>query len=205
MIGLLVKDFLNLKKQAKTYLILLLFYFILGIANENATMFSAMMAMVAAMAPITAMAYDERSKWDRYALTMPISRFNIVVSKYILGLIFLIIAFAITMLFSLIFSNLNLSENILSSLAILSVGIIVISVIFPILFKFGVEKGRILMMIALFAPTGIIVLLSKLGLEIPAVNEEILKLLIYLSPVFALVLFAISVLISLSIYKNKEF
>lgn len=205
MIGLLVKDFLNLKKQAKTYLILLVFYFILGIANENATMFSSMLAMVAAMVPITAMAYDERSKWDRYALTMPVSRFNMVVSKYILGLILLTIAFAITMLFSLLFSNLNLTENILSSFAILSVGIIIISVIFPILFKFGVEKGRILMMIVLFAPTGIIVLLSKMGFEIPAVNEEILKLLIYLSPVFALVLFAISVLISLSIYKNKEF
>lgn len=205
MIGLLVKDFLNLKKQAKTYLILLIFYFILGIANENTTMFSAMMAMVAAMVPITAMAYDERSKWDRYALTMPISRFNMVVSKYILGLILLTIAFVITMLFSLLFSNLNLTENILSNFAILSVGIILISVIFPILFKFGVEKGRILMMIVLFAPTGIIVLLSKMGFEIPTVNEEILKLLIYLSPVFALVLFAISVLISLSIYKNKEF
>ncbi|WP_326909101.1 hypothetical protein [Sedimentibacter sp. MB31-C6] len=61
------------------------------------------------------------------------------------------------------------------------------------------------MMIVLFAPTGIIVILSKLGLEMPSFDAEILKLIIYLSPVFALVLFSISVLISLSIYKNKEF
>lgn len=144
-------------------------------------------------------------KLDNVNIGMPKGCFNIVVSKYILGLFFLTVAFVITMLFSLLFSNLNLTENILSSFAILSAGIIIISVIFPILFKFGVEKGRILMMIVLFAPTGIIVILSKLGLEMPSFDAEILKLIIYLSPVFALVLFSISVLISLSIYKNKEF
>lgn len=201
MIGLILKDILNLKKQSKVYLVLLVFYFVIGIANENSAMFSSMIAVVAAMMPITAMAYDERSKWDRYALTMPISRFNIIVSKYILGLIFLAMAFFITMLFSLLFTKLNLLINV----GTLSVGILIISVVFPLLFKFGVEKGRILMMMVLFAPTGIILVMSKLGIKVPTVDAELIKLLVYISPLVALVLFAISILISLAIYKKKEF
>ena len=205
MIGLILKDILNLKRHSKIYLVLLVFYFVIGIANENSAMFSSMIAVVAAMMPITAMAYDERSKWDRYALTMPISRFNIIVSKYILGLIFLAMAFVITMLFSLLYAKLNLMENILINVGTLSVGILIISVVFPLLFKFGVEKGRILMMMVLFAPTGIILIMSKLGIDIPTVNEEIIKLIVYLSPLFALALFTLSILISLFIYNKKEF
>ena len=205
MIGLILKDLYNLKKQTKTYLILLIFYYILGIANEDFTMVGSMVALLAAMAPITAMAYDERSKWDKYALTMPISRVNIVASKYLLSIIFLLIAFISTMLFSLLFSSLPLSEGVLVNLATLSSGVLIVSVVFPILFKFGVEKGRILMMVVLFSPTALIVLLSKLDFKMPIVDEELIKLLLYISPAISLAIFAISIIISVSIYNKKEF
>lgn len=205
MIGLILKDLYNLKKQTKTYLILLIFYYILGIANEDFTMVGSMVALLAAMAPITAMAYDERSKWDKYALTMPISRVNIVASKYLLSIIFLLIAFISTMLFSLLFSSLPLSEGVLVNLATLSTGVLIVSVVFPILFKFGVEKGRILMMVVLFSPTALIVLLSKLDFKMPIVDEELIKLLLYISPAISLAIFAISIMISVSIYNKKEF
>ena len=89
MTGLILKDLLNLKKQGKVYLILIIFYFAIGLVNENSSMFASMMTMVAVLIPITAMAYDERCKWDRYALTMPVSRKDMVMSKYLLGLIFM--------------------------------------------------------------------------------------------------------------------
>lgn len=205
MIGLIIKDVLNLRKHTKAYLIILIFYFAIGIANEDFSMVSSMIALIAAMMPITAMSYDERSKWDRYALTMPLSRGSIVVSKYLLGLIFLITAFIITMLFNLLFSKIQLTENILTNLITFSAGIIIMSVIFPILFKFGIEKGRILMMLVLFAPTGIILLLTKFGFEIPIADEETIKPLLYFLPVIATALYVISYSISLFIYKKKEF
>lgn len=205
MIGLILKDLLNLKKQAKVYLILLVFYFVLGISNEDFTIAGSMIALVAVMLPITAMSYDERSKWDRYALTMPVTRMNIVASKYILGLVFLVIAFVIATLFSLFFTNISLIQNVLTNLTTLSIGIIIMSVIFPILFKFGVEKGRIFMMLILFAPTGIIALLARLGFNFSIVDEAIIKMLLNLSPVIAIIIFIISILISLNIYKKIEF
>ena len=203
MTGLILKDLLNLKKQAKVYLILVIFYFVYGAVFENSSMFSSMMTMVAVMIPITAMSYDERSKWDRYALTLPISRVGIVVSRYLLGVIFIVIAFVLSMLVNLVFSKMYSTESILINLASLSAGITVMSVIFPLLFKYGVEKGRILMMLVFFAPIAILMIVSKLGVPMP--DEETIKSFIYLSPFIAAVIFLISFYISLSIYKKKEF
>ncbi|MDD4438528.1 MAG: ABC-2 transporter permease [Tissierellia bacterium] len=198
-----MKDLINLKKQARVYLILVLFYLVLGIANENSDMFSTMMIVVSAIIPITAMSYDERSKWDRYALTMPLSRKSMVASKYILGLIFLVASFILSMLFNSFFSNISLMENVMTCLATLSIGMVIMSVIFPLIFKFGVEKGRIFMMIVLFAPTALILLLSKLEISMP--DEETIKSLLYLSPIVAAVIFIASIYISMSIYNKKEF
>lgn len=203
MTGLILKDLINLKKQARVYLILVLFYLVLGIANESSDMFSTMMIVVSAIIPITAMSYDERSKWDRYALTMPLSRKSMVASKYILGLIFLVASFILSMLFNSFFSNISLMENVMTCLATLSIGMVIMSVIFPLIFKFGVEKGRIFMMIVLFAPTALILLLSKLEISMP--DEKTIQSLLYLSPIVAAVIFIASIYISMSIYNKKEF
>lgn len=203
MTGLILKDLLNLKKQAKTYLILVIFYLAIGITSKSSAMFSSMMAIVAAMMPITAMSYDERSKWDRYALTMPLSRKSMVVSKYILGLIFLIIAFLLSMLLNLFLNNILLEESILTNLTNISIGMMIMSIIFPIIFKFGVEKGRIYMMLVLFAPTVLILLASNLGFTMP--SEATIKSLFYIWPIISVAIFIISILISLYIYRKKEF
>jgi ABC-2 type transport system permease protein len=203
MTGLIIKDLLNLKKQGKIYLLLVVFYFAMGLVNENTSMFTSMMTMVAVLIPLTAMAYDERSKWDRYALTMPISRKNMVMSRYLLGLIFLIVAFVLSMLVNMVISNMKTAENTLVVLGGFSTGLMLMSVIFPLLFKFGVEKGRILMMIVIFIPVAALMMISKLGISMP--DEEIIKSVIYLSPIIGAVIFLISIYVSLWIYKKKEF
>lgn len=203
MTGLILKDLLNLKKQAKVYLILVIFYFVYGAVFESSSMFSSMMTMIAVMIPLTAMSYDERSKWDRYALTMPISRKVIVASRYLLGMIFIAAAFVLSVLVNMVFSKMYSIESILISLASLSAGITVMSVIFPLLFKYGVEKGRILMMLVLFTPIAILMMVSKLGVSMP--DEETIKTFIFLSPIIALMLLLVSIYISLSIYRKKEF
>jgi ABC-2 type transport system permease protein len=186
MTGLIIKDLLNLKKQGKIYLLLVVFYFAMGLVNENTSMFTSMMTMVAVLIPLTAMAYDERSKWDRYALTMPISRKNMVMSRYLLGLIFLIVAFVLSMLVNMVISNMKTAENTLVVLGGFSTGLMLMSVIFPLLFKFGVEKGRIFMMIVIFIPVAALMMISKLGISMP--DEEIIKSVIYLSPIIGAVI-----------------
>ncbi|HAQ41200.1 MAG TPA: ABC-2 transporter permease [Clostridiales bacterium] len=203
MTGLLLKDFLNLKRHSKVYLILMIFYFILGIASKDFAMFGSMITVFAAIMPITSMAYDEKNNWDRYALTMPISRKDLVLSRYIFGMIFLCAAFIITLVINLVLGGSSIFEVIMTNLGIFALGIIIMSVIFPVIFKFGVEKGRIFMMMVLLAPTAAMVVLSKLGFTLQ--DEKSAKAFIYFLPVIGIAAFAASVLISVSIYGKKEF
>jgi hypothetical protein len=98
-------------------------------------------------------------------------------------------------------------EDILSyalpvSVELAAAGLFFLAVILPIIFWFGVEKGRLLMMLLLFAPTAGIVLLSKIGVKLP--DGETVKLLLYLAPFAALAVLGLSVIFSLKIYEKKE-
>jgi len=201
--GLILKDLLNLRKQARIILLFVGFYFVLGIINQNGDSFGGVVALLFAMLSVTAMAYDERAGWDKYALTMPVSRRDLVVSKYLLGVLLSSAGFLLNLIFQLGFAKAALVDGLLVSLALFGVGIFFLSLMLPINFKWGVEKGRILMMIGLFGPTILITLLPQMGVAMP--GEVFLQSLVYILPVVVIVLFAFSVWISLRIYGKKEF
>ena len=82
--GLMIKDILNLRKNFKTTLLVIGFFAIYAYTSNNPSYMIAMVTLILSMMPLTSMAYDDMSKWDRYALAMPISKKDIVLSKYIL-------------------------------------------------------------------------------------------------------------------------
>ena len=80
MSALILKDFYVLWRQARYFLILILVF------SAIPGSFNATFAVVyTSMLPYTAMAYDERSKWDQLAATMPYSQRDLVLSKYVFG------------------------------------------------------------------------------------------------------------------------
>ena len=75
MLALLKKDFLVLKKSCAVYLALLVFYTIFGAVNGDFSMFNAFVVlMITIMLPVTSLSYDERTKWDVYGMSLPVSR-----------------------------------------------------------------------------------------------------------------------------------
>lgn len=78
--ALIKKDVLTLGRQFRYFLVLLLFF--AAIPGDFASSF----AMVYAIKlPVSAIAYDERSKWDTLAAGMPYTPLAIVGGKYALG------------------------------------------------------------------------------------------------------------------------
>jgi ABC-type transport system involved in multi-copper enzyme maturation permease subunit len=199
--GLILKDLISLKRQGTTMAAMVLFYIFLARSTNNPSMFAGIISVLCAMLPVTAMSYDERARWDKYSLSMPVSRLEMVLSKYVLGLMLGAVALALNLAFYL-WSGVKFGETVITSLAFFGVTMLFMSLIFPIVFKFGVEKGRMLMLLVLFAPTALVVLASHLGLRLP--EAETLKSLAYMAPAVLLVVFAGSVLLSLSIYARKE-
>ncbi len=212
MLGLLIKDFLTVKQQLRIMLLLLIFYLIFGITTNNSSALWTMFMVISAMLPITTMAYDEKANWDKYALSLPVSRKTIVLSKYLFGIILTLLSMIIAIPFTALMAYLSPEIEISILTTIVSIGDIIpifLAVVLPIFFKFGTEKGRFVMMIVFFIPVLVIIYLAKtFGTnldEFPLFRPEILEILPYALPVLAFLLLLVSYRISLRIYCHKEF
>ena len=82
--GLIIKDLCVIKNQMKTLLLVLAFFVIFSIINEDATFILFLVPFYMIMILITTFNYDEFNKWDSYCNSLPLSRKEIVKSKYIL-------------------------------------------------------------------------------------------------------------------------
>jgi hypothetical protein len=203
MIGLILKDFMNLKKQFKVLGLIILFYFIFSKATNNNSMFGTMVTLVFAMLPITALSFDEKANWDKYGLTMPVSRSEVVISKYILGIIASLSAGILNFVAQLLLGTEINADSLMMISIIFGVSILFFSLLLPIIFQFGVEKGRLLMFIVLALPT-LIILLFKDHFDI-TLTQDLLNKAMYALPLLAIAILILSMLLSILIYKNKEF
>ena len=84
--GLIIKDLTVLKSSLKTVLIIVVLFAFMGIKSGSAYM-TTFASVYAAILPMTCMAYDERSRFNRYAVAMPVSPRDVALSKNITGLI----------------------------------------------------------------------------------------------------------------------
>lgn len=206
MSGLLLKDLYSLKKQARLYLIFSGIYLLLDYQTDTTGLFSTLVVVISVMLPITTMAYDERSGWDRFALSTPISRTKLVLSKYILGLVISLGAICLVVLANLFLQKGadTFSFTNVMSLALLYGAAILIyqTLTYPILFKFGVEKGRILIIVITIVPALLISMWP--GFFEALENLVALDTLVYIAPVIVIVAYSLSIRVSTAIYKAKE-
>jgi ABC-2 type transport system permease protein len=211
MVGLLLKDMYSLNKNIKQYGISSALFIFIAVSMKSSIYFVFMVILMSTMLIFTALANDEMSKWDKYALTMPVERREIVLSKYAL---FIVLTFSGMIISSIIgivmtyFLSFESSKTILTA-SISGVGIscLLISIMLPLVFKYGVEKGRILLIGVMAVPTFLVAggakFLDKFNIPIPTFSQ--VKPYLYFAPVIILALLFISYKVSLSIYEKKEF
>ncbi len=205
--GLLIKDLLTIRNQLKVIVLLIAFYIVYSLTMQDISMLGAMIVLLTVMMPITAMAYDEKSGWGRYQSALPISKKMVVFSKYVFGVILLALGSLMSGLSILLLSIFSQFVEITDALWLLAtfaaMGIVFMSLVFPIIFKFGVEKGRMLMLLVIFLPVMLIMLLSRM--QIPMPDLETLTSYAYMVPVGLLALLGGSMALSIWIYERKEF
>lgn len=178
--GLILKDLFVLQRQTKFYLLIVALLVVVSLFNPSMQVFVGMyFVLFGMMLPITAMAYDERAGWDKYALTMPVTRKKLVVGKYLLGVLLLAAAVMITALLKGIYgavAGYNAADFpqafMMISLSML-LGSVFLSVLLPVMFKVGTEKGRIVMILMILIPVGAVILLQKT--KILSIDEETIE------------------------------
>lgn len=218
--GLITKDLLQLKSYRKTLIIFILIFVLTGIAQETTkgvgVMIAVMLTLGFGMFGMATFNYDEQSKTDRYILTFPLTKKEILISKYILiisstiigaivGIIasFLIV-FTIDKQIPSLYDYINVALG-----GILGVGLIE-AIQIPCVYKWGAEKGRIQM----FILAAIIILLiggifwvgesANINLPISNISNTIINFLPAILILATIIIYYISYRVSYRIFKNKE-
>ncbi len=154
MIALVQKDLYVLWKQMKSFCVLLAVYALVPYPFLN--IFG---VVYGAILPYTAMAYDERAKWGQLAAMMPYRTRDLVLSKYVLGWLFSATAAVLAGAGQLVIHRSYQPESgnwFTPETALISFGmaLIIMAVALPVMFRFKVEKARVIVFILIFAVAG---------------------------------------------------
>ena len=202
MSGIIIKDLYNLKGQLKIAGVILLVYGIITLQSDNYSMLSVMTGVFGMMLPVTACAYDEKAKWDRMALSMPLSRRDLAFGKYLLGIGLATAGLLINLIVLFIIGVEQVPGGMGFPLGVFAATLIFLALLLPIIFHFGVEKGRMYMLALFLIPTVLILLLQER--ELPAIPDGSLGMLKLLIPLLVVVMLAGSLRISAGIMDRKE-
>lgn len=212
--SLILKDLYNIGHYLKSMLFILLIFAVAFIPTSDIEVYIFACAILFGMMIVTTFSFDDQSKWTRYAMIMPVSRKDVVVGKFAVLAIFSAIGslsgLAIgyiggLMLKKVSFGLAEIGKLLLLTLVAWAISIIFGSVSIPLAFKFGAEKGRVLLLVSALIPTaicfGIYKLLIALGVEM---TDRLIFVLLCCSPIFTLVWCYIMYQISYRIFAKKD-
>ena len=198
--ALLVKDLLTLKGQAKSLLLVLAVWFIISFINGSGLFFMALSVIYGMLLPLTTLSIDEKSRVERYMMSMPVTRAELALSRYALGLLGLLALGVLGIGASLVIGD-SLEEALGASAACFCLAVLLLGVTLPLVYKFGTDKARVVC-IAVYMVTFLAVsfIAARFGIELDDLSGAF-----FLLPFLSLAVLALSAAVSLGIYKKREF
>ena len=169
--GLLQKDLYMIWKYCRMLLLICAAFLIGGVgAGIDNAFFIIYPVLLASVMPVTLMSYDERFGWNKTCDTMPISRKTVVHARYVMALRCFAALYALTLLVqAAVLLPQGQGEELLDMATSLPiVGLLSPTVLLPVIFKWGVEKGRIAYYILIGAMTAAgMVFMSDMNMGAP--------------------------------------
>lgn len=212
--SLIIKDLYNIGHNMKSLIFMLAVFAVIFVPSFGPDGYLMMSVFMCAMMEVTTFAFDENSNWARYALIMPLTKKSLVAGKFVVLAIFCafgsLVGLVVGAVGGLITGAVSLSlagmgELLLMALTGWSFGMVFGGIVIPLLFKFGAEKGRMLMMVSVMIPAalyfGVYWLLKQLGVE---VSDQLVFVLLCCSPVLALAWSYGMYRLSCGIFEKKE-
>lgn len=153
--GILLKDMMTLKRTMLLYLVLIVFF---AVSNGGSGAAFAMFYSIAM--PVNMIAVDERSRFDRLMPMLPVRRIDCVLDKYIGAWGCL----ALAAVLGIVGESVKAGTLVLSPVILPAVAVCLVSqaITLPLLFKFGVDQGRMIYMIAIIVMAGLLGALGSL-------------------------------------------
>jgi ABC-2 type transport system permease protein len=216
MLGLIIKDFLIQKRilylSAAYSLVFLMFL------KTDTPMIGLFMGWSIIWFNLSSrtFALDEKNKSETILNSLPLSKVEIIVARYLSSLAFLVYAtltMSVVYLLGMRLTGLRHSNG-MSMFSMMAIGLVVFSVqagcLYPIHFRFGYLKSMYAIYLIFFIPFLSIPLLKMLS---PGLKTDLAKFLLYSSDItrislalfFSAALIGSSILVSLRLYRSREF
>jgi len=198
--ALILKDTYVIWRQMKYFLVMILIFSALPNGFNNA-----FAVVYASMLPYTALAYDERSKWDQMAAMMPYSTRDVVLGKYVFGWLCIGAAAVLSGLFQAVLSLVT-DREVLPGTLVLSVlgALCILAITLSVMFRFGVEKGRLAMFLIIFLVCGTAGAIASITVSGDGGAFAFQGPILVVMSIAALVLTAVSVPLSIRFYTKRQ-
>ena len=220
--GLIKKDLYNLSSYKTSLIIVIIFCGIAIIGTGNINLGPIIICTIIGMISLSTFSYDEISKSNKYILTLPTNRKEIIKAKYILAIGSTILGGILGIILTIIIANImnyvrpeNLIDlNYESFITTTIGGMFGISLIqaiqIPSIYKWGAEKGRVQMFILVFilivlvAGVGYLIMKSSFNIDLAKIENIMQQYGLILLLALMAVMYYISYKVSNKIYSKKE-
>ncbi len=217
MTGLILKDFLILRKTLRSYLFIMIVYAAIAFSGVwTADIVGVLMVVVLMMLPMNIFAYDKQCQWDTYGLALPVGRTKTVAARYLCVLLLCIFSVALTAVLGVALFAAGRVEDPVEFMVTCSVmglmSVLVNAIMLPFLYKFGPERARmmffgimggvVLLIVAFLFPMGGLNWLKSLELAEPTLGQA--TIVPAVAALAGLVLLALSFLLSRHFYGSKD-
>lgn len=209
--GLVRYDLTQLTGNSKKSFYLLYFagLIVVSLAVGGGKIFSYMAVMIGCMMGVSFFSYETWYHWDRYCAVLPLSNRQIVVSRYIsllittgcgvlLGLVIGLLSFAAGRM------DLSWTQWLFSLVQTILAALLYIEIEIPVMYRFGVERGRmvnILLFVVLYSGA---LALAELS-QVPTEFATIVRIAFGVAWLVILLLFPVSIAVSMRIRAKKEY
>lgn len=210
MMGLVKKDFYLSLSMFRAYMLVALVFAVLTFVGiYDLSFFVVYVSVICIMIPVNLFAYDEQARWDKYAAALPGGRAGVVRARYV----FTLLACLVSLLFSLSLQLLTAlvsgakdqewMDLLLSGLLPVAYGCLMNAILLPLLFRFGSQKGRLYLLLALGLGVGLVFgsigILKEIGLPLTELALPLAAL-----PVVGLLALVPSYFLSLRVFRKKD-
>lgn len=216
--GLIIKDFQLMKSQMKFFFFLMIAYGIFMASSLNMVSFVGYIAILCAYLVVGTFSYDAFENGYAYLFTLPISRKDYVVEKFVFGVLLTMIPFLVVSVISWVAlvvrgSDMRFGEYCLSVAISLPLAFLMLALEIPLQIKFGQEKSRIVSILligGMSVAMGIVSSLNEIaGVDMAELLSSIAGLgiggILLMVAVVLVVLLLLSYKISCWLMEKKEF
>ena len=209
-INLTKMSFTNLKSVYKQIWYIWIIW--IGVAIYSPFFLNILLGMSVLLTVYQVMAYEDHNNIDYLISYLPVKRSEYVISRYLFGFISILLSSLLLCIVYFVSIKINdlqgISLNLLLPTSITS-AILSMSVIIPLVLKFGINKGRVFMsIIVILVSTMPLSLMSDISQDSKTL-ETIMNIINsvgmpLITVVINIIILLVSIGISINLYKNKE-